>query len=129
MQEVKQEFVDFKKSLEKRTLLFSTNVINALEKLRYRETTRNLVTQLAKSATSIGANYREANHPESQQDFIHKISITTKEANETVYWLECIGHLDFITENEKILFQPLHKEAKELYALFLTIQQNARNKK
>lgn len=44
--------------------------------------------QVLRSATSIGANYREANRAGSKNDFIHKIGIVEKEASETVYWLE-----------------------------------------
>lgn len=43
--------------------------------------------QLGKSGTSIGANVREAQHPESKNDFVHKLKIASKEASETEYWL------------------------------------------
>lgn len=45
--------------------------------------------QLLRSGTSIGANVFEAQHPESKVDFIHKMKLAIKEANETLYWL-CI---------------------------------------
>ena len=46
-----------------------------------------VATQLLKSGTSIGANVFEAQHAESKADFIHKLKIANKEANETLYWL------------------------------------------
>ena len=46
-----------------------------------------IARQLLKSGTSIGANIREAQNAESNQDFIHKLKITAKEADETEYWL------------------------------------------
>ncbi|MEO8406298.1 MAG: four helix bundle protein [Chitinophagaceae bacterium] len=46
-----------------------------------------LATQLLKSGTSIGANVREAQNAESRSDFIHKMKIAAKEADETEYWL------------------------------------------
>ena len=46
-----------------------------------------LARQLLKSGTSIGANVREAQNPESKTDFIHKLKIAAKEAEETEYWL------------------------------------------
>ncbi len=46
-----------------------------------------LATQLLKSGTSIGANVREAQNAESKPDFIHKMKIAAKEADETEYWL------------------------------------------
>ena len=46
--------------------------------------------QLLKSGTSIGANVFEAQHPESNADFIHKMKLAMKEASETLYWLQII---------------------------------------
>lgn len=46
-----------------------------------------IAKQLLKSGTSIGANTREAQHAESKADFVHKLKIAAKEANETEYWL------------------------------------------
>jgi four helix bundle protein len=47
-----------------------------------------IANQLFKSGTSIGANVRESQNPESRADFIHKIKVAAKEADETHYWLE-----------------------------------------
>mgnify|MGYP003552390142 FL=1 len=49
-----------------------------------------LSRQLLKSGTSIGANIREAEHAQSKADFINKLSISLKEANETEYWLDLL---------------------------------------
>ncbi len=53
-----------------------------------------LSNQFLKSATSIGANVREAQNAESKNDFIHKMKIAAKEADETTYWLEIISRID-----------------------------------
>jgi len=70
----------------KLTYEFSLEVITYTEQLagikKY-----NKSRQLFRSATSIGANVREAQNAESKNDFIHKIKITAKEADETEYWL------------------------------------------
>ncbi len=70
----------------KLTFEFSVNIINYCELLntlkRYQ-----LSNQLFKSATSIGANVREAQNAESLNDFIHKNKIAAKEGDETEYWL------------------------------------------
>jgi len=47
-----------------------------------------IASQLLKSGTSIGANVREAQNAESNKDFIHKMKVAAKEADETIYWLE-----------------------------------------
>jgi four helix bundle protein len=60
--------------------------------------------QLLKSSTSIGANVREAQHAESNSDFIHKMKIAMKEAEETKYWLElCLHSKDYPSPNELLI--------------------------
>ena len=55
-----------------------------------------IANQLLRSGTSIGANIREAQNAESQQDFIHKFKIASKEAEETMYWLDiCLYSRDY----------------------------------
>jgi len=87
--------------LEK-TFLFSLRIIelcNVLEENRKYA----IANQLLRSGTSIGANIREAQNAESQQDFIHKFKIASKEAEETMYWLDlCLYSRDYPnTETEK----------------------------
>ena len=72
--------------LLKKTIEFSLAVIEYCEKLEA-DKKFILARQLLKSATSIGANSMEAQNPESKADFIHKIKIAAKEADETQYWL------------------------------------------
>jgi len=69
------------------TFQFSLGVIAFTEKLE-KERQFNLANQLFKSGTSIGANVREAQGCESKADFIHKMKVAYKEAEETKYWLE-----------------------------------------
>jgi len=65
---------------------FALNVISFSEKLEL-ERKFIIANQLLKSGTSIGANIREAKNSESKADFIHKMKIAAKEAEETEYWL------------------------------------------
>lgn len=74
-----------------------------------------------RSATSIGANYREANRAESKADFIHKLGISTKEAAETEYWLELINESKNL---QTVGTQALLKESGELIAILITIARN-----
>ena len=117
---------EFKKELEVRTRRFAVNVLNALVQLPETRVFNGLVYQLSKSATSVGANYREANRAESKDDFIHKIGIVVKEASETVYWLEVIQEVDFLSPAQKDVFRPHFSEAQELYALFQSVSRSAR---
>jgi len=117
---------EFKKELEVRTRRFAVNILNALVQLPETRVFNVLVYQLSKSATSMGANYREANRAESKDDFIHKIGIVVKEASETVYWLEVIQEVEFLSPAQKNAFRPHLAEAQELYALFQSISRSAR---
>lgn len=74
--------------------------------------------QILKSGTSIGANVRVAEYAESKADFIHKLSIALKEANETEYWLELLIHSKNIDEE---LFKNLTADLKEILRLLISI--------
>ena len=69
-----------------KTLAFSLEMITYCD-LLYQERKFIISNQLLKSSTSIGANVMEAQHAESPADFLHKIKVAAKEANETLYWL------------------------------------------
>lgn len=73
------------------TFQFALRIIRTVEEL---EAARKYVVanQLLKSGTSIGANVHEAQSPESNDDFIHKMKIAAKEADETSYWLDICQH-------------------------------------
>jgi four helix bundle protein len=77
-----------------------------------------LSKQILRSGTSIGANIREAEHAQSKVDFIHKLSISLKEANETEYWLDLLYETKYINELE---FQNLKPKIIELLKLLTSI--------
>jgi len=77
-------------NLEKRTLKFANDVILLCKSIKENTITRPLISQLIRSATSVGANYCEANNASSKKDFRNKIFICKKEAQETKYWLELL---------------------------------------
>jgi len=70
-----------------------------------------LSKQLLRSGTSIGANVREAYNAASKNDFIHKLSIAQKEADETIYWLELLSEVGLLTKKE---FESMQIEATAL---------------
>ena len=73
------------------TFDFALKIIRYVEQLE-KERKYVLANQLLKSGTSIGANVREAQNAESKLDFIHKMKIAAKEADETEYWLLLCKH-------------------------------------
>ena len=78
------------KDLERRTKQFAVRVIDFVSNLPRSMTGDVLTRQLLRSATSIGANYREANRGVSRADFSNKIDTVQKEAAETQYWIELL---------------------------------------
>ena len=74
--------------------------------------------QLLRCGTSIGANVSEALCAESTADFIHKLSISQKEANETMYWLTLLSKTAFLSEEE---YQSMKKDCEELRKLLSSI--------
>ena len=98
----KEEKIRFRGEMEARTLKFAADVATLLKRFGGDEN-RNTRLQLAKSSTSIGANYREANRAETVSDFLHKIGIVLKEADETHFWLGLILSIDPEIEDGKRL--------------------------
>jgi four helix bundle protein len=74
--------------------------------------------QFLRSITSVGANIREAVNAQSKADFIHKLSISQKECDETMYWLELLKETDYISESE---FNSIHQQSKEVLKIIRSI--------
>ncbi len=74
--------------------------------------------QFLRSVTSVGANVREAVNAQSKADFIHKLSISQKECDETMYWLELLKQTDYIFENE---FNSIHQQSNEVLKIIRSI--------
>ena len=106
------------KDLEQRTKLFAVRVIDFVSSLPRSMTGDVLTRQLLRSATSIGANYREANRGVSRADFSNKIGTVQKEAAETQYWIELLIEPKIGSEDTVLA---LLKESTELLAIFTTI--------
>lgn len=114
-----------KYDLEDRTTQFSSELIVFCKPCSKDVITTPIISQLIRSGTSIGANYREANGASSRKDFQNKIFICKKEAKETLYWLELIERT-FDEERQKERARKLWKEAKELTLIFSKIASSAK---
>jgi four helix bundle protein len=77
-----------------------------------------LSKQLLRSGTAIGALVREAEQAESKADFVHKMAIALKEANETEYWLELLHETQYL---EPAAFSSIHQNVVELLKLLTSI--------
>ncbi len=85
-----------------------------------------LSKQLIRSGTAIGALIRESEHAQSKADFINKLSIALKEANETLYWLELLVKTDFILEKD---FLELSNKNEELIKLLVSIIKTSKSRR
>ncbi len=87
-----------------------------------------LSKQILRSGTSVGALVKEAEHAQSKADFVYKMNIALKEANETEYWLMLLKDSDYIDNNS---FNSIHPENIELIKLLVSIVKTSRlnNKK
>lgn len=110
--------------LEERTALFAERIIALCKKIPKNIVTTPIVSQLVRSATSIGANYCEANGASSKKDFKNKIFICKKEAKETNYWLRIL--LKTCEEREDIHNEcrQCQQEVQELVLIFSKIASN-----
>ena len=108
--------------LEKRTIKFSEEIIVFLRDIKRDNITLPLISQLVRSATSVGANYFEANGASSKKDFRNKIYICKKESKESAYWIQLIAKANPDKEDE---CRKLWKEAHELTLIFSKIAATA----
>ncbi len=103
----RQEFLD-------KCIAFSVKINKLRKYLREKQHEYNNSDQIQRSGTSIGANYSEACDAESKADFIHKLGIAQKEANETIYWLKVLYGSELITQSQ---YDELLNDARELYRI------------
>ncbi len=76
--------------LEERTLIYGRNIIIFCKSIPKNTINSPLISQLIRSGTSVGANYREANETSTKKDFLCRMRICRKEAKETIYWLHLV---------------------------------------
>ena len=111
--------------LEARTKRFALAVIDCVSTIQRSLVADVLSRQLLRSATSIGANYREANRAESRADFIHKLGIVEKEAAESHYWIELLKGAG-LGGRERL--DALLKESEELVKIFSRARATTRSR-
>src|SRR3989344_4944792 len=107
MREDRKEFIEV---LKKRMLDYSVDVTNSVDGLPRNLSSQILARQLLRSATSIGANFIEAQGASSTKDFTNFLSISLKSANETLYWLSIFRKSH---KGNQVLLEKLQKEAFE----------------
>lgn len=104
--------------LKEKSFAFALEIVRYCKYLREDRKEYIMSKQLLKSGTSIGANYREAEHAESKADFIHKMSIAQKEGNESLYWIDLLASSNYLDEES---YKKLSSKNIELNKLLSSI--------
>jgi four helix bundle protein len=113
------------RTLKERTKQFALRIIKLYLALPGRGLTQVLRTQILRSGTSVGANYREAQRAKSNPDFISKIEGALQELDETMYWLELLADSDVVAPKR---LQGLRQEADELLSILVTIARKVKSR-
>jgi four helix bundle protein len=100
--------------LKTKSFDFAVRIVKLYKFLKKEHNEFILSQQIVRSGTAIGALIREAEHGDSMKDFIHKLHIGLKEANESKYWLDLLFATEFIT---KRMYDSINKDCEELLKL------------
>ena len=103
--------------LKDKSFLFAVRMVNLYKYLKKEHGEYIISQQLIRSGTSIGALIREAEHAESAKDFVHKLNIGLKEANESKYWLDLLVAIEFLTTK---MYNSLNKYCEELLKMLIS---------
>jgi four helix bundle protein len=112
--------------LEERTALFGEAVIAFAKRVPVNLVTTPLIPQVVRSATSVGANYVEADDADSKKDFRYRIGVARRESKETKHWLRMIVAAEPQLRDDA---RPLWKEAKELNLIFGAIRRKGEDRR
>jgi len=102
---------------------FAIRVVKLFKYLKNEHNEYVLSKQVLRSGTAIGALVREAEFAQSKADFINKLSIGLKEANETDYWIDLLYDTEYITYP---MYQNIKKDIKELIKLLVSIVKSSK---
>ena len=113
------------KDLKERTKNFALHIMKMYSSLPKSTEARVLGTQVLRSGTSVGANYREASRGRSKAEFVAKMGDCLKELEETMYWFDLLIEGNILPKNK---LSGLLQESKELTDIFVTIIKNIKTK-
>jgi four helix bundle protein len=107
-----------KNVVKDKSFAFALKVVKTSRQIAVNENEYDLTRQFKRSGTAIGALIRESEHAESKADFIHKLSISLKEANETEYWIDLLYHSGLMSQEQ---FEHIREDAAELNRILISI--------
>ena len=104
--------------IKEKTLDFAVRIVNFYKYLCEEKKEFVMSKQILRSGTSIGANVRESKNAQTDPDYLTKMNIALKEADETQYWLELLYKSEIISESE---YNSLNEDVKEIIARLVSI--------
>jgi four helix bundle protein len=104
---------------------FAVRVINLSKYLIGEKKEYIISKQIFRSGTSIGANVSESRNAQSKDDFINKLNIALKEADETAYWLRILKRTEYISQDQ---FSSLNEDVQELISILVSIIKTTKEK-
>ena len=114
-----------KNIIKSKSFNFALKIISLNQKL-VKKNEYVISRQLLKSGTSIGANVEEAGAAQSKRDFIAKMSLASKEARETKYWIRLIKHSELLKFDDEEFLKEVNEIVNILRAIVKTSQKNLR---
>ncbi|MDL2282443.1 four helix bundle protein [Parabacteroides sp. OttesenSCG-928-G06] len=102
---------------------FAVRIVNLYKELCKRKE-YVLSKQMLRSGTAIGALVREGEHAQSRADFINKMNVALKEANESEYWLMLLKDTNYLSETE---YESVQSDCRELVKLLICIVRSSKN--
>ena len=116
---------DFEQGVADKSYSLALRIIKLYQYLKDEKKEFVLSKQVLRSGTSIGAQVREAKFAQSRAEFISKLSIALKEANETLYWLELLHDSGYIDNDA---FESIYIDAKEVTAMLVSIVKTTKSR-
>ena len=110
--------------LQDKSLLFAVRCVNMYRYLTNEKKEYVLSKQMLRSGTSIGANITESRNAQGDADFISKLSIALKEADESAYWFELMKMTEYISEEEYV---SVNNDLGEIVAMLVTTLKTKKN--
>lgn len=104
---------------------FAVKIVNLIQFLQKEKSEYVLSKQVLRSGTAVGALTREAEFAQSKSDFVHKLSIALKEANETDYWICLLKDTNYISVSE---YESLASDCSELIYILISSVKTVKNK-
>lgn len=111
--------------IKEKSFAFAIRIVKLYQYLQDSKKEFFLSKQLLRSGTSVGAMVREAEHSESTNDFVHKLSIAQKEINEVLYWLELLFATEYINKTE---YESINNDAVEIIKIITGILKTTKKK-